>query len=103
MDNPGGGAEPGRFQEVFYDESVDYTRGSPHLADLRLRERLVSLTRTAVLGLHDAGLPLDVLEVGAGHGGYTEPMLALGCRVTGVEMSKPSAIQLGERFAATTG
>jgi SAM-dependent methyltransferase len=98
MDNPASGVDPGRFQEVFYDEQVDYTRGSPHLADLRLRERLVTLTRTAVLGLHDAGLPLDVLEVGAGHGGYTEPMLALGCRVNAVEMSKPSAMALGDRF-----
>lgn len=98
MDKPAGGADPGRFQEAFYDDEVDYTRGSPHLADLRLRERLVNLTRTAILDLHDHGLPLDVLEVGAGHGGYTEPMLALGCRVTGVEMSKPSATHLAERF-----
>jgi SAM-dependent methyltransferase len=86
------------LQEDYYDENVDYMRGSPHLADSRLRERLVAITRAAVSDLRERGLPLRVLEVGAGHGGYTEPLLALGCEVTAVEMSKPSAHLLTTRF-----
>jgi SAM-dependent methyltransferase len=39
------------------------------------------------------GKPLRVLEVGAGHGGYTDVLLATGSDVTVVEMS-PSALQM---------
>jgi SAM-dependent methyltransferase len=48
--------------------------------------------------LTDQGLPLRVLEIGAGHGGFTELALAMGCEVTAVDMSKPSVIELRRRF-----
>lgn len=86
------------FQEQFYDAAIDYRHGSPHLTHLALYDALVGLLRQQVDRLTDAGLPLHVLELGAGHGGFTEPMLAAGCSVTAVEMSQPSVAELQRRF-----
>ncbi len=95
-----GDDEPANFQESFYHSGVDYRDGSPHLAHRDLYDRLVSALRHAVTEVSEAGLPLDVVEIGAGHGGFTEPMLAAGCRVTALEMSKPSVDRLNGLFAS---
>lgn len=87
-----------QLQETLYDENVDYRVGSPHLAHWQLYDRLVSVLRDHVRELAARGRPLDVLEIGAGHGGYTEPALAAGCAVTAVEMSRPSLTELTRRF-----
>ncbi len=39
-----------------------------------------------------------MLEIGAGHGGFTEPVLAAGCEVTAVEASRPSLRTLEHRY-----
>lgn len=91
------------LQETLYDEEVDYRVGSPHLAHWQLYDRLVGVLRNHVRDLGERGLPLDVLEVGAGHGGYTEPALAAGCAVTAVEMSRPSLAELTSRFGSNPG
>jgi 2-polyprenyl-3-methyl-5-hydroxy-6-metoxy-1,4-benzoquinol methylase len=36
--------------------------------------------------------------VGAGHGGFAKPALAMGCEVTAVDMSGPSIEELKRRF-----
>ena len=87
-----------QLQEVVYDAEVDYRVGSPHLAHWTLYDQLTGVLRDHIRGLADRGLPLDVLEIGAGHGGYTEPALAAGCAVTAVEMSRPSLTELTRRF-----
>jgi SAM-dependent methyltransferase len=87
-------------QEFVYSAETDYRAGSPHLAHHVLYDRLVGILRQTVRDLKSAGLPLSVLEIGAGHGGYTEPALATGCQVTAVEMSRPSLARLGEKFGA---
>lgn len=86
------------LQESSYGESVDYRWGSPHLTHRRLYDSLVEVLRDRLRELDRAGLPLTVLEIGAGHGGYTEPALAAGCSVTAVEMSRPSLQRLGHRY-----
>jgi SAM-dependent methyltransferase len=91
------------FQESFYDGSVDYRLGSPHLAHLHVYDRLVGIALDEINRLAQAGLALKVLELGAGHGGYTEPVLAAGCDVTAVEMSRPSLDHLERRFAHNPG
>lgn len=88
----------GDLQGDHYDADVDYAHGSPHLTDLRLRQRLIDVVSDAIRGVSARGLPLKVLEVGAGHGGYTEPMLALGCAVTAVDMSPDAARILADKF-----
>lgn len=89
-----------QLQEELYDGSVDYRLGSPHLAHWPLYDRLVGVVRDHLRRLDQDGLPLDVLEVGAGHGGYTEPVLAAGCTVTAVEMSRPSLAELTRRYGS---
>jgi 2-polyprenyl-3-methyl-5-hydroxy-6-metoxy-1,4-benzoquinol methylase len=91
-----------RMQESYYHDDVDYRAGSPHLAHRSLHERLVAVLREHVRRLDRDGLPLSVLEIGAGHGGFTEPALAAGCSVTAVEMSRPSLRRLDQRFGINT-
>jgi SAM-dependent methyltransferase len=91
------------FQESFYDESADYRRGSPHLEHLHVYDKLVAIVVSEIDHLADSGLPPKVLEIGAGHGGYTEPVLAYGCDVTAVEMSRPSLDHLNKRFGHNPG
>ncbi|HWG73086.1 MAG TPA: methyltransferase [Acidimicrobiales bacterium] len=52
----------------------------------------------ALTALAESGLPLSVLEVGAGHGAFTEPLLAAGAEVTASEMSRPSISYLEGRY-----
>jgi SAM-dependent methyltransferase len=87
-------------QEFVYSAETDYRAGSPHLVHHVLYDRLVGILRQTLRDLKAAGLPLSVLEIGAGHGGYTEPALAAGCHVTAVEMSRPSLARLAENFGA---
>jgi len=86
------------LQEGAYGSDRDYRVGSPHLRHWSLHTSLVSLLRSVVRRLTAAGLPADALEMGAGHGGFTEPMLAMGWSVTATEMSRPSIDRLKELF-----
>lgn len=94
------GASDSNFQELFYNDSIDYQTGSPHLHYRPLYDRLINLIVEEIAALVERGVPLDVVEVGAGHGGFTESMLAAGCRVTALEMSSPSIRQLEKRFGS---
>lgn len=91
------------LQESYYDEDVNYRAGSPHLTHWMLYERLVGIIRDSIGDLSTAGLGLEVLEIGAGHGGFTEPVLAAGCRVTAVEASRPSLRTLERRYRHNPG
>jgi SAM-dependent methyltransferase len=86
------------IQEKYYLPNIDYRRGSPHLSHPGLYDRLIEVMRGTIQGLADQGMPLRVLDVGAGHGGFTELALAMGCEVTAVDMSKPSVDELRRRF-----
>jgi SAM-dependent methyltransferase len=86
------------FQEAYYCTGADYRKGSPHLSHFALHDRLVEVLRRTVQRIADQGLPLRVLEIGAGHGGFTESALALGCEVTAVDMSGPAIEELERRF-----
>jgi len=44
-----------------------------------------------------------VLEVGAGHGAFTDHVLAMGAEVTVTEMSRPSLDVLAHRYEHTLG
>jgi SAM-dependent methyltransferase len=91
------------MQESHYPIGVDYRKGSPHLSHMVLHDRLVELLRGIVRELSDRGLPLRVLEIGAGHGGFTESALAMGCDVTAVDMSGPSVEELERRYGMNPG
>jgi SAM-dependent methyltransferase len=86
------------LQEIGHGKSHDYRAGSPHLKHWRLNQRLTAVLRQSITSVTDRGLPLTLLEIGAGHGGYTEPALAAGCEVTATETSRPSVERLRARF-----
>lgn len=86
------------LQESTFDATYDYRRGSPHLAHPQLYEPLVAKVLRSLQLLRSRELDPTVLEIGAGHGGYTEPVLASGGKVTATEMSRASLARLEERF-----
>lgn len=86
------------LQERTFDATYDYRAGSPHLAHRQLYDPLVAHVLSRLRDVADRGLSPTVLEIGAGHGGYTEPVLAAGGRVTATEMSRPSLARLEDRY-----
>jgi SAM-dependent methyltransferase len=87
-----------RIQEAGHPEGHDYRSGSPHLSHWKLYQGLLSELREVLDSLRARGLPWSVLDVGAGHGSFTEPLLAYGCAVTATEMSRPSLDALRSRY-----
>jgi SAM-dependent methyltransferase len=86
------------WQDVAFGADHDYRAGSPHLRHWALYDRLTAVTQAAIRATSRRGLPLTVLEVGAGHGGYTQPCLAAGCAVTVTEMSRASLERMQTQF-----
>lgn len=86
------------FQEVIHSRDWDYRGGSPHLKHARLKDELTAWVRAKLQKGAAEGLPRTVLEVGAGDGGYTEPILASGYDVTATEVSQASVDRLNDRF-----
>ena len=89
-----------RLQEAVFREGFDYITGSPHLADGHLHQRIVGWLRGAADASERADLPREWLDVGAGHGGFVEPALSWGWRVTATDMSAPSVDYLNAWYGA---
>ncbi|WP_198943531.1 class I SAM-dependent methyltransferase [Actinokineospora bangkokensis] len=81
-----------------FGEGFDYTAGSPHLRHRALRAKVVAACQAAVRDVLDRDGRCRVLEVGAGHGTFTEHVAALGAEVWVTEMSPASADFLARRF-----
>ncbi len=92
------GVEMQRLQEAAYGADRDYREGSPHLQHWSLYDRLSDLLRESLSEVVARGLPPTVLEIGAGHGGFTEVALAAGGRVTATDLSRPSVERLARRY-----
>ena len=86
------------LQESGHSEGHDYRTGSPHLVHWHLYQRLLGEVRGVLDSLRQRGISWSVLDVGAGHGSFTEPLLAYGCAVTATEMSRPSLDLLRSRY-----
>lgn len=87
------------LQESDYGSGRDYAYGSPHLTHPQLTARIEGQLTDLVGGLLERHEQCRVVEVGAGHGTFTEVLLAAGASVAVTEMSAPSAAVLAERFA----
>ncbi|MFD9702549.1 class I SAM-dependent methyltransferase [Lentzea sp. NPDC059081] len=87
-----------RHQSVAYQNDFDYTAGSPHLRHRTLNQRVIDVCRDVVREVLDRWGHCRVLEVGAGHGAFTDHVAALGAEVWITEMSQDSAILLADRF-----
>lgn len=86
------------LQTADYGAERDYLHGSPHLAHPHVYHRLVDRIRSLVRLHLDRTGRCRVVELGAGHGGFTDPVLALGAEVVVTEMSEPSFELLAERY-----
>ena len=86
------------LQEFAYAPGYDYRNGAPHLKHPQLYDWLTASLRQEVRRLKTAGLPTDVLEIGAGDGAFVEPLRRPGATVRATEMSRPSIHMLCERF-----
>lgn len=86
------------LQESDYGEGRDYVYGSPHLQHRRLTERIeADLDRLVKKQIASSG-QCRVVEVGAGHGTFTNALLGSGASVTVTEMSEPSVRVLTSKF-----
>lgn len=86
------------IQELAHSSDHDYRVGSPHIKHPTLYDPLVERIRRELGHVEANGLPLSVLEVGAGAGSFVELLLAAGCEVTATEMSRASIEVLEEKF-----
>lgn len=87
------------MQDSGHPSGHDYELGSPHLSHPTLRNWIVAELRAAILGLTSPGRAVRVLEIGAGHGAFTDHLLAVGAQVTVTEMSRASEALLSARYA----
>jgi SAM-dependent methyltransferase len=92
-------AEVANLQDIGHPDDHDYVVGSPHLMHRQLNEWMVETVRAEVINLLEAHGHARVLEVGAGHGTFTDHALAAGAQVTLTEMSRASAGVLERRYA----
>ena len=87
------------LQEAVHGDGFDYITGSPHLRHAYLNSWMRDTLNAVVAALGDRrGRAPRVIEVGAGHGGFTETLVAAGADVVVTEMSGPSAALLRDRF-----
>jgi phospholipid N-methyltransferase len=88
----------GELQEREHGIGHDYAKGSPHIRHHTIRDRLITGLHALVQEVIDRNGQCRVLELGAGHGTFTDHLLAAGAHVTVTEMSEPSVRFLESRF-----
>lgn len=86
------------LQGAFHGDSHDYAVGSPHLRHTALFDRVDGAITEVISAIVSRQGTCEVLEVGAGHGTFTESALVSGARVTVTEMSRPSVEFLKRKF-----
>ena len=86
------------LQEGAHGAGFDYEPGSPHLSHPRLRGAILDRIRGLVHQQFERAGRCRVLEIGAGHGAFTDHVVAMGAEVTVTEMSRPSLELLRERY-----
>lgn len=88
----------GQLQERGHDVGHDYAKGSPHIRHSSVRERVIAGVHELVAEVIDRNGECRVLEIGAGHGNFTDHLVAVGAEVEVTEMSAPSVEVLRRRF-----
>jgi len=90
------------LQEHEHGVGHDYAKGSPHIRHHTIRNRVIDRLHGMVGEVIDRNGQCRVLEVGAGHGTFTDHLVAAGAEVTVTEMSRPSVDVLHRRFRHNT-
>ncbi|MCW2768967.1 MAG: SAM-dependent methyltransferase [Aeromicrobium sp.] len=86
-------------QNESHGEGHDYVKGSPHLRHETLRSMIADRLRELVQETVRRQGACHVLEVGAGHGTFTDFLIQAGASVTVTEASEASAAHLTARYA----
>jgi SAM-dependent methyltransferase len=86
------------IQEWAHPEDHDYESGSPHLKYAGLKQQIMNSLEEAVKEQIRLKGTCMVLEVGAGHGDFTETLVGAGADVLVTEMSGPAARRLQEIY-----
>lgn len=92
-----------QLQEQQYDADHDYERGSPHLRHASIRNEVLGRITSLVGESMARSGRCRVLEIGAGHGGFTSHLVASGAQVTVTEMSRPRLDALRRRLGPDAG
>lgn len=92
------GNEIARLQGDLHDEHHDYEGSSPHIKHDAIRKRVEQAIDRAVSEVITRQGSCAVLEIGAGHGTFTESVLRAGGTATVTEMSRASAHYLANRY-----
>lgn len=87
-----------RAQDQFHGRGFDYDKGSPHLRHRAQRERIESDLGALVRSARKRTGRCRVIEIGAGHGTFTDALLAAGAEVTVTEVSRASAEELEAKY-----
>ena len=87
-------------QDSFHGEQYDYDPSSPHLRHPQIRNAVIRDLNGLVRRALDRRGECRVIEIGAGHGTFTETLLRAGARVTVTEASRASARLLQSHYAA---
>ena len=86
------------MQGLGHPEGHNYEAGSPHLKHTQLREAICESLRAQICKILARKPSCRVLEVGAGHGDFTDVLLGSGAEVVVTEMSEASASVLSNRY-----
>ncbi len=70
-----------QLQESDHGSTRDYTHGSPHLAHFRLRAQIEEQLRALVAHQLSATGRCRVVEIGGGHGTFTDCLVEAGATV----------------------
>lgn len=87
-----------RAQDSAHADGHDYVKGSPHLRHLQLRSEIERRLRTLVRDSIARTGHCRVLEIGAGHGTFTDVLVGAGATVTVTEASAASAEHLRRQY-----
>ena len=94
------GQAVGSLQDSYHGAAHDYERGSPHLRHALLRSEIVGRIRNLIAEQFARTGRCRVLEIGAGHGSFTDHIAATGAELTVTEMSRSSLEVLRLRLAS---
>jgi len=87
-----------RSQEAVFGEGCSYD-DSPHIRHTAIRQHLERKITDAIREVIERRQSCDVLDVGAGHGHFTDAVLRAGGTATVTEMSKASFDHLKQKFS----
>lgn len=85
-------------QDAFHHAAFDGVPGSPHIKHEQLRAEIVASLLTTIRGIRDRSGRCRALELGAGHGTFTDTLVDAGASAVVTEMSSARARILRSRF-----